>query len=483
MKKNKSIKLNYIYNVSYQIVTMLSPLVTAPYLARVLNPDSIGAYSYTASIVSYFLMFAALGTINYGNREISYLQTDRKERTKVFWEIELLSISSVLLCLFIYLIFAFAFQSQYRWLFLVQAFSILAIAMDISWLLQGMEEFGKIAGRNILFKIINIVFIFLAVKSEKDLLIYVAGMSVFEFIGNSSVWCFLPKLVDKPALKELHPFRHLKPTVALFMPTIASTIYINLDKTMLQQITGNITENGYYDQSFKIYKLVLSIVTALGAVMIPRIGKCFAENKTEELKKLVYSSYQFIWFLGFPLCFGLMGISQNFCLWFYGNGWEKVPYILMIQALLLPIIGISNVTGIQYLITTKRENLLTRSVVIGAVFNLILNLIFIPFFYSYGAAIASVISELFITVIQLWYVRKELSITKILSLSPKYLVASLIMLAIVLGLNFILPVGILPTIVMVTAGGLVYILLLLLMKDSLVLEGKEIVFSKLKIKH
>lgn len=479
MAKNKSIKLNYIYNVSYQILTMITPLITAPYLARVLNADGLGAYSYTASIVTYFLMFAALGTINYGNREISYLQTNRKERSKVFWEIELLSITSVLTCVAAYLVFTFVSHSEYRGLFLVQLASLLAVAADITWLLQGLEEFGKVVGRNMVFKIINIAFIFLAVRSEKDLLIYIGGMCFIEFIGNASIWFYLPKFVDLPKFRELHPFRHLKPTVALFVPTIASTIYINLDKTMLQQISGDITENGYYDQAFKIYKLVLAVVTALGAVMIPRIGKCFSENKTDEMKGLLYRSYQFIWFLGFPLCFGLMGISRNFCPWFFGPGWEKVPYILMIQSLLLPIIGISNVTGVQYLITTKRENLLTRSVCIGAVANLILNLIFIPFFFSYGAAIASVISELLITIIQLWYVRNELSIKKILSLSLKYLFASLVMLAVLIGLNLIFPVGILYTITMVAIGGAIYVLLLFIMKDSMIMEGKEMILNRI----
>jgi len=287
IKKTKSIKLNYIYNVSYQILTLITPLITAPYLSRVLKVEGIGIYSYTASIVTYFVMFAALGTINYGNREISYLQNDRQNRSIVFWEIEFLSIGSVLCCLAAYSFFILFINHKYTSLFLVQAFTIITVATDISWLLQGMEEFGKIVSRNVVFKILNILFIFIFVKSPNDLLIYVGGLCLLELASNLSIWFYVPQYINRPNFKQLHPIRHLKPTIALFIPTIASTIYINLDKTMLNEITGSPIENGYYEQAFKIYKVALSVVTALGTVMLPRIGKCFSEGKTNEVKKLL----------------------------------------------------------------------------------------------------------------------------------------------------------------------------------------------------
>ena len=171
-KKTKSIKLNYIYNVSYQILTLITPLITAPYLSRVLKVDGIGAYSYTYSLVSYFIMFAALGTVNYGNREISYLQDNRARRTRTFWEIEFLSVISVSVCLAAYLIFTLAFpHAQLKeQLLLIESIYLISVAADITWLFQGMEEFGKIVGRNVIFKVINIIFIFTAVKTPKDLL-------------------------------------------------------------------------------------------------------------------------------------------------------------------------------------------------------------------------------------------------------------------------------------------------------------------------
>lgn len=478
-KNPKSIKLNYIYNVSYQILTLITPLITTPYLSRVLEVDGIGLYSFTSSLVSYFIMFAALGTLNYGNREISYLQTDRKKRTQTFWEIELLSCISVFVCLIAYFIFTLFIYHKYTDLLILQSMCLVSVAADIAWLLQGLEEFGKVVGRNVVFKIINIVFIFVAIHSKSDLILYVAGMCILELLSNLSIWLYLPKYVDRPNFRELHPFSHLRATIALFIPTVATTLYTALDKTMLNGITGATIENGYYEQANKISKMVLTLVTSLGAVMLPRIGKCFSENKKEEVKNLLYRSFRFVWFLGFPLCFGLMGIAHNFSPWFYGKGYDKVPNLLIILALLIPIIGVSNVIGIQYLITTKREKLLTRSVCIGAIVNFVFNLIFIPYMYSYGAAIASVISELVITILQLWYIRKELNIGKIFRLAPKYLFSGIIMLIVLALLNDIFPSGILYTCIMILSGFTVYMLSLLIMKDCFLMELISDIVSKI----
>ena len=481
-QKNKSIKLNYIYNVSYQILTLITPLITAPYLSRVLKADGIGAYSYTYSLVSYFIMFAALGTVNYGNREISYLQEDRAKRTKTFWEIELLSVISVIVCLCAYMVFTLAFPHSplKKHLLLIEAVYLVSVASDISWLFQGLEEFGKIVGRNVIFKIINIAFIFIAVRSESDLLIYVAGVCLLELFANISIWFYLPQYVDRPKLKELKPFSHLMATLTLFVPTIATTIYTALDKTMLNNITGSMTENGYYEQANKISKMVLMLVTSLGTVMLPRIGRAFSENKKDEVKVLLYKSFQFVWFIGLALCFGLIGIARNFSPWFFGPGYEKVPYLIRIMATLLPIIGLSNVIGIQYLVTTKREGLLTRSVCIGAVANFVMNMILIPQLYSYGAAIASVISEVIITAVQLYFIRNELSIPKIFSLSWKYLVSAVCMLIVLLLMDAKLSVSFMHTMIMIVTGFIIYMVLLLLMRDEMVWEGIRLIKARIK---
>lgn len=475
----KSLKLNYIYNVSYQVLTLITPLITTPYLSRVLNPAGIGTYSNTAANVSYFVMLATLGTAFYGNREISYLQNDRNQRTTVFWEIEILKILSTVVSVICYGVFLCFCQPRNFALYLVQVISILSAAADVTWLLQGLEEFGKVVGRNFIFRIFNIAFIFLFIKRKEDLFLYIAGLVIMEFLANLSIWLYLPKYVDRPRLSTLHPVRHLKPTVALFIPTVAASIYTIFDKTMLGLFTDTSLENGYYEQALKLSKTVLTLVTALGTVMIPRIGMYFSNNKTDKVKELLLESYHFVWFLGLPLCLGLIGISNNFVPWFYGDGYEKVAYLLPILGLLIPIIGISNVTGMQYLITTKREQLVTRTVTIGAVVNFVLNLILIPHFYSIGASVASVIAELTITTVQLYYIRTELSVRTIIKASGTYLFASFVMLVLLVIENHFFTPSILHTCIMIITGGALYFAILLLCRDPFLL-GQFTHFRKQK---
>lgn len=466
MAKGKSIVLNYIYNASYQVLTILIPLITTPYLSRVLKADGVGTYSYTASVVSFFTLFAALGTIIYGNREISYVSKDRQLRSKTFWEIEFLSIITGSVCLIAYLVFLYFCDEDFS-IYAIQIFSLLSVVANISWLFQGLEEFRKIVFRNTVFKILSIVFIFIFVKSKSDLFLYIAGLVILEFLNNLSIWLYLPAFIDKPDWKNIHPLRHLKPTFALFVPTIASSIYTIFDKTMLHLFTDVAFENGYYEQALKLSKTALTLITALEAVMIPRIGSLFSSGKKKEMYDLLYQSYRFVWLLGLPLCFGLIGTARNFVPWFYGDGYDSVGGLLIVLGLLIPIIGLSNVTGIQYLITTRRENIVSVTVTIGAVCNIILNLIFIPWFYALGAAISSVCAELIISMVQMFYVRKEISIWKVLSSSWKYLLASVAMLGLLMVENSYLAASIFNTILMIISGGLVYILGILLLRDKL----------------
>ena len=494
-QKNKSIKLNYIYNVSYQILTLITPLITAPYLSRVLKADGIGAYSYTYSLVSYFIMFAALGTVNYGNREISYLQEDRAKRTKTFWEIELLSVISVIVCLCAYMVFTLAFGHSplKKHLLLIEAVYLISVASDISWLFQGLEEFGKIVGRNVIFKIINIAFIFIAVRSESDLLIYVAGICLLELFANISIWFYLPQYVDRPKLKELKPFSHLRATLTLFVPTIATTIYTALDKTMLNNITGSMTENGYYEQANKISKMVLMLVTSLGTVMLPRIGRAFSENKKDEVKALLYKSFQFVCRRVVraynDLCPALFELAADVLLVAVIHERHGACFLRVLTARHLGDGGAFhrvchavavNLIGIQYLVTTKRESLLTRSVCIGAAANFVMNMILIHQLYSYGAAIASVISEVIITAVQLYFIRNELSIPKIFSLSWKYLVSAICMLIVLLIMDARLSVSFMHTMIMIVTGFITYMVLLVLMRDEIVWEGIKLIKARIK---
>lgn len=475
----KSIKKNYIYNLLYQILSLLTPLITTPYISRVLGAEKIGIYSYSSSIVSYFALFAAMGMASYGQREVSYYQDDRCKRTETFWNTEILCVITTFIALALYFCFLI-FQKTNRFIFALLSVTIVDVCLNISWLLSGMEEFGKIVLRNIIIRVISVIVIFIFVHKPEDLIVYIAANMLVSVISNISLWPLVPKFVDKIPLRKLNPFKNFKSVISMFIPTIAVTVYTVLDKTMIGIITGNSFENGYYEQAMKLSKMALSIITAMGTVMIPRIGFLFEKNDKEKLQCYMYRSYRFAFFLGIPMVIGLFMVSKNLVPWFYGDGYDTVIPLLKILSFLIIAIGISNVTGMQYLVPTKRQNILTLTVCIGAVINFCANMVLIPKYGSMGAAFASVLAETSITIIQLWIVRKELSFFVILKNSIKYFLAGGIMIF-CLGIEiYYFSPAILHTFIMVVTGVMVYFFMLLIFRDVFFLENIKSILLKVR---
>lgn len=476
---NKSIKKNYIYNLLQQILSVITPLITIPYISRIIGAEGIGIFSYTNSIVCYFAMFAALGTAIYGQREISYVQDNREKRTQIFWNTEIRCIITTLICLIVYFAFV-SFQSNYKIIYTILSITIIEVALNVNWLFMGMEEFGVIVKCNILVRIVNIAFIFLFVKTADDLPIYVFGLTVIAGLGNLCLWFLLPKFVGKPKLKDLHPFKDFKVVLSLFIPTIAISIYTVLDKTMIGILTQNAAENGFYEQAIKMSKITLMFVTSLGVVMVPRIGFHFEKKDYDQIRQFMYRSYRFVGFLGIPLCFGLIGTASNFVPWFYGPGFSRVIPLIIILSFLILAIGTNNVTGVQYLIPTKRQNVFTKTVLLGALVNFISNLILIPSYGALGAAFASVLAETVITLVQLFIVRKELSFYLIIRNSVKYVGAGSLMLAALWITSRHIEPSIYGTLILIVEGCCIYFATLWALRDDFFKDNLQKIFVKLK---
>lgn len=466
----KSVKKNYIYNLSYQVMTLITPLLTTPYLARTLGADGIGKVSYAESIVSYYVLFATMGTFVYGQREVSYCQDDVYKRSLAFWNTKIFQAitSSIALVGYFFLIDYFHLGKVSY----VLAFEILAVLFDVTWFFQGIEEFGKIVTRNFIIKLINIIYIFVFIKDKNDVLWYAFGVAFFTFLSNALLWPYMRKYVVLISLKRIHPFTNAREIISLFIPAIATQIYTVLDKTMIGLVSNSSFQNGYYEQAMKISKIVLTIVTALGTVILPRIGYYFNNKNETQVKELMYNSYRFVFFLGMPLSFGLYSTAAFFVPWFFGDGYKPVILLLEILAFIIVPIGISNLTGTQYLTGTKRQNVVTMSVFIGAIINLVFNIIFIPMFASIGAAIASVLAETIIAIVQLYFVRKELNVMQVVTSSLNYLIASVVMMVALKIYRCYFPsetVG--NTIVVVVIGGCVYFAVLFVCKDTFIKAG------------
>lgn len=474
----KSIAQNYIYNLFYQILVLLLPLITTPYISRVLGAENIGIYSYTISISAYFILFGSLGIALYGQRQIAYEQNDKKKYSLTFWEILILRIATMSISLILFY-FNFAIgNNNYNIYYKILILEIIGNCIDISWFFQGMEEFKKTVIRNTLVKLISIICIFVFVKTKSDLPIYFGIYVLSILIGNISLWFYLPKFLEKIHIKQLKIFRHLKPTIALFIPQIAIQVYTLLDRTMIGTIVSDISEVGYYEQSQKIVKMLLTIVTSLGVVMLPRIANTYASGEKEKVNKYMNKSFNIVFLLAYPIIFGIIAVSDKFVPIFFGEGYEKVAILMKVISPIILLIGLSNVTGTQYLLPIKRQKEYTISVICGAMINFSMNLILIGKYGAIGASIGTVIAELTVTSIQMYFVRKDFNIKNILKISKKYIISSLIMFVVCFIIGIFKVNNLMSLILQVACGGLTYGILLIILKDEFIYE----ILGKLKEK-
>ena len=354
MTNKKSITKNYIYNLVYQILVIIVPLITTPYLSRVLGAENIGIYSYTLSITTYFILLGTLGVSTYGQREIAYVRDDEKLRTKTFFEILIMRAITLTISIIIFY-FSFANNGEYSMYYKILLLEIIANIIDISWFFQGQEEFKKTVIRNTIVKLISVICIFIFIKTQEDLGKYFLIYVLSTFLGNLSLWLYLPKYIQKVKVKELKIWRHLKPTIGLFIPQVAVQIYTVLDKTMIGAIVENKSEVGFYEQAQKIIKLLVTIATALGTVMVPRMANTFANGEKDKLKEYMNKSFKFVLLLVFPSMLGIISIADKFVPIFYGEGYEKVVYLIVVISPIILAIGLSNVIGTQYLLPTKQQ--------------------------------------------------------------------------------------------------------------------------------
>lgn len=471
--KDKNVKKNYLYNLIYQLLVMFIPLLTTPYLSRVLGSENIGIYSYTLSITTYFILFGSLGVSMYGQREIAYNQDNKYKVSKIFKEIFFLRLITLLFSIIIFYV-VFCLNGEYKIYYFIFLFEIIATIFDISWFFQGIEEFKKTVIRNILVKLISLFCIFTFVKTNMDLDKYILIYVLSILFGNLSLWIYVPKYIVKVRFKDLNIFKHFRPTIAIFIPQIAIQIYTVLDKTMLGTIIIDKSEVGYYEQAQKIIKLLMAIATSLGTVMMPRIANTFAKGDFKKLKEYMNNSFCFIALLTYPLMFGIISISYKFVPLFFGEGFDKVAPLICIISPIIVFIGLSNVTGTQYLLPTNQHKKFTLSVVCGALINFFLNLILIKKFNSIGASLATVIAEFFVVVIQFYLIRNEIKIINIIKLSYKYFISSIIMFIVSVLVGNYINNYLLSIIIQVICSGIIYFIALIILKDKYLMQTLKI---------
>ena len=475
---SKSIKKNYIYNLSYQVISVLAPLITAPYLARTLGPSSIGYYSYISSIVVYFTVFAGLGTFVVGQREIAYSQCDIQKRTKTFIDIALLRTILTSVVLIIYILFLF--YNKLPLIYYAQILALVNIALDSTWFFIGLEDFSTIVTRQFITKLLLIVLIVLLVKKPEDVLVYSIIPHAVCLICYLS---YLPSILSKIDIKykcNNNPFLYLKDSIILFLPYIATTINTHFDRIMIGIYDVTKQQNGYYEEAYKIVSILLLIITVIGNTLMPRVSSLYKSNKKELVNHYMLRSYQYTFMISLPMSLGLICVASNIVPWFLGYSFFSSVKILMILSLVLIFTGISYITGYQYLISTGKQKEYTIIVTLGALFNVILNIVLIPKYYAIGAAIATVLSEMLVAIIELTIVKNDISIVSIIMSIWKYVLASIIMFCVVWNLSNMMYASIVNTSVLFLTGLLVYSLILCVLKEQLFYDIINMLMHKAK---
>ncbi|RYL95192.1 flippase [Sporolactobacillus sp. THM7-4] len=460
-----SIAKNYIYNVIYQVIILIIPLITVPYISRVLGSNGIGINAYTNSIIQYFLLFGTIGISLYGNRAIAYVRDDKKKLSSTFWGIFILKLLTTSTAYIVFLIFL-AVVGRYHNIFLIQSVYIIAAAADISWLYMGLEDFKKTVVRNLIVKIIGVTCIFIFVKDINDLWKYVLVLSLAELFGQMTMWAYLPRTVNWIRIKWVDIKKHFLPSISLFVPQIAIQIYVILNKTMLGFLS-NPDEVGYFDNSDKIVKMVLAVATAMGVVMLPRVANTFARGDIEKVKGYLYHSFDFASYLSIPMAFGLAGIAEVFTPWFFGPGFEKTGILIGVISPIIVFIAWSNAIGQQYLMPTGQVRAYTVSVCFGAIINFILNLLLIRHYQSIGTAVATLVAEFAVTAVQIWSVSDKIKIRNLFQSNWKYIVSGLIMFIVIKFVGTVPLSGILTTFLQIIIGVITYFVPLFILKSEM----------------
>ena len=451
-----SVKKNFIYNIIYQILIFILPLVTTPYLARVLGAEKTGIYSYAHSVAYYFVLFAMLGLNNYGNREIARKRNDTVERSKTFWSIYFLQVCTGMLALVAYIFYCLIFKTYdiVSWIFVLY---VLSACFDINWFFWGLEEFKITVTRNTVIKFASVATILLMVKSRDDLYLYTIIMTLSNLLSPLLLWPYLKRRIKwyKPNCNEV--IAHLKPNLVLFIPVIAISLYKVMDKIMLGTL-ATYSEVGYYEYSEKVIAIPIACVNALGTVMLPRMSNLVANQKTEEENSLIKKSIIFGAALAISMGFGLMGIAKEFVPFFYGDGYEKCILLFYILMPSCAFLAVANVIRTQFLIPRKKDREFIFSVIFGAVVNLVINALLIPELQSVGAAIGTLAAETTVCIYQLIIVRKNLPV----GVYVKDLILLLIFGVIMFLAVFFTPAlgGYVPTIMIkVVVGVIIFIML------------------------
>lgn len=462
----RTLAKNAIFNVLYKLLSVVFPLISAAYVSHILLSDGIGKVAYAQNIAQYFVLLAPLGLPDYGTKQIAKNRSANINQT--FSELFIINAISTSLWIVIYyvIVIGFPYFSNNRSLFCITGLAIIFNYLNVDWYFKGIEEFGYIALRSLIVKVLSLIALLLLVRNKDDYLIY-ALIYVLAIGGNNLF--NIARVIHKGTrfqFHSIHPKEHLKPVVTLLLNSLAIELYTLFDTSMLGFLCTDETV-GYYTNAIKLVRVWVTLVTAISGVLLPRFSVIRMNNNTEEIDRLISSVFKIMLYIVIPSTVGMCVLSDSIISFVFGESFAPAGSTLKIASLLILVMGFSYLFGTQVLITFNYEKQLLRCSLVGAISNICMNLFLIPILLQNGAIIASVLSETAVTVMTYIFARRYIKLKVHSSDLIIPLTSSMIMGALVLFINSFKMEPIKTVFVGVTTGVLSYCTFIFLLNKDL----------------
>ncbi len=482
MKNNvDGVKKNFFYQTIYELLILILPLLTSPYIARVLGAEKLGIYSLSYAVAYYFQLFAALGIKYHGSRTIAPVKDDKEKLNEKFSELLIAHIVISIISLIFYSLYSFFIIKDNMLIAQIQILNIVSTLFDISWFYFGIEKFKVTALTSSFIKILTVICILVFVKKPSDLWIYTLIMSLGMVLTQIIMWRYLPKYVSFTKIKFKNTLYHMKPLFILFIPVIALSMFHYMDKIMLGFFSTKV-QTGLYENADKIITIPLTVIFSFSTVMLPRMSNLKSNNDSNKTEKYMKLSFQYMEWLALGMTFGLFCVADKFSAIFWGNEFAPCGNLIKILAFSLPFSTYASIIRTQYLMPNHKDKAYTTIMVIGAVVNLIANLILVYKFEAIGVAIGTLISEVVVCVMQIIYTRNKVNHVQYNKTFLKYLLPSLIMTFIVCLIDYLTPTNIYMLIIEILVGGIIYVLISFIFfikeKDNLVIQYIKKILKK-----
>lgn len=464
-----SLKKNAVLNVTKTLFSLIFPLITFPYVSRILLPEGLGKINFARAIMEYFVLIASLGISLYGTREAAKVRNDAYLLSKFSKEIFIINISATVFAYALFFIALFAVHKfeAYRALLCIFSATILFTTIGMDWLYNGVEDFYYITIRYIIFNIISLMLMFIFVRNQNDCLVYAVILVLSSTGANLLNFIHSRKYINFSCVKELEFKKHLKPVLIMFAMALTIKVYTVLDTTMLGFICGD-WHVGIYSAAVKINKIILALVVSASMVLLPRLSYYSEHNDYEKFTAVTKKGLDFLLLVAIPCAVGLCLLSPQIISLLSGNAYTAAIPAMRIMNPIILMIGISNFIGLQLFMPLRKEKYTLYSVLCGAAINFTLNMILIPRYQVLGAAVSTLVAETVVTVIQLFLAKDIVDLKALARKGVLYLLNAAVMGIVVYLLAQMTENVLMSFILCAGSGAVVYMIILLLERNEIV---------------